>query len=259
MVIQLVVMIETIADNPIIGTFTIAERVDIKENYEYGVIDAGGDNDGIQHAVGQPRKSRVICIAALSVAAIILLAAVITLSVVFANYLKRHKPQSISAPIPLSSNITVYYAASLKSIMTEVINPTYTSTYNIGVKTVADASGTLAKSLKAGAIADILITADGKISASLLQATISGTNRPVTTWYTNWAETELGIAYNTQSTFADQFESIANNSRLWYEVLDPTKMRIGRTNPDLDPKGKQIKRVLPHFSKLFLQTPAIKP
>jgi ABC-type molybdate transport system substrate-binding protein len=227
---------ETIADNPI-GTFPIAERVDMKENYVYGVIDAAGDNDDVQHAVGQPRKSNVICIALLSVTALLLSAAVIALSLIFADYTKRHNSRTSLNTTPLSGNITVYYAASLKSIMQEVINPKYTSTYNIGVKTVADASGKLANSLKAGEIADIIITADGKISDSLLKATLPGTTRTVTTWYTNWASTELGIGYNTESTYADQFNSISNGSMPWYQVLDPATMRIGRTDPDLDPKG----------------------
>ena len=86
----------------------------------------------------------------------------------------------------------------------------------------------------------MFISADSKINAALLPIMLPSSSIPVIRWYTLWASTSLGIGYNSQSIYAPQFESIANGSKLWFDVLSSnSQMKIGRTDPDSDPKGKE--------------------
>ena len=50
----------------------------------------------------------------------------------------------------------------------------------------------------------------------------------------------VGIAYSLSSLFASVFQQVESGELLWYEALNSTTMKIGRTSPDLDPKGKHI-------------------
>ena len=51
-------------------------------------------------------------------------------------------------------------------------------------------------------------------------------------WYILFAESPLVIGYNTSSAFAAAFKT-----KPWYEVLSQPGIKIGRTDPKLDPKG----------------------
>lgn len=208
-------------------------RLDDKLNtYSFGQVEIEGveRRDEIRLNV----KHVLIVIGAVTALVVALAVAV---GVAYTVYAKKSMPLNPIVSRNFDSNVTVYYAASLNDIMTRVINPEFQTNYNIRVKTVSDASGNLAKFLKAGNVADVFISADSKISASLLPVLLPGKNVPVISWYTLWASTSLGIGYNKQSQFAPIFESIANGSIPWYKGLNPDTMKIGRTDPDLDPKG----------------------
>ena len=51
-------------------------------------------------------------------------------------------------------------------------------------------------------------------------------------WYITFARSPLVIGYNPSSRFAADFKT-----KPWYEVLLEPGIRIGRTDPRLDPKG----------------------
>ena len=52
------------------------------------------------------------------------------------------------------------------------------------------------------------------------------------TWYVAFAQSPLVIGYNASSKFAADFKT-----KPWYQVLSEPGIRIGRTDPKLDPKG----------------------
>jgi molybdate/tungstate transport system substrate-binding protein len=178
-------------------------------------------------------------LATLSIAGVALLAMTLTFAILY--FKKTVDSKTVTPSMVVTSNITVYYAASLQDVMTRLINPNFTAQSSIGVKTVSGASGVLAKLLKGGAVADVFISADKKITSSLFDPVfLPNSTIPVLRWYTFWATTRLGIAYNTESPFVDTFEKIANGTIMWYKALDPNAgMRIGRTDPNLDPKGTE--------------------
>jgi ABC-type molybdate transport system substrate-binding protein len=217
--------------------FTNPAHANDGNTYTFGHFEVGDDQERLR----KPSKSLKFRILATSsaIAGVVLLAIALTFAIL---YFKKTSDSKTATPTPMiTSNITVYYAASLQDIMTRLINPDFTAQTSIGVKTVPGASGVLAKLLKGGAVADVFISADKKIASSLFAPVhLPNSTTPVLSWYTFWATTRLGIAYNTESPFVGTFESIANKKVNWYNALDPEKgMRIGRTDPNTDPKGTE--------------------
>jgi len=51
-------------------------------------------------------------------------------------------------------------------------------------------------------------------------------------WYISFAESPLVIGYNPSSRFVDDLKN-----KSWYEVLAEPGLKLGRTDPKLDPKG----------------------
>jgi len=51
-------------------------------------------------------------------------------------------------------------------------------------------------------------------------------------WYISFAQSPLVIGYSPSSRFAAEFKT-----KPWYQVLMEPGVRIGRTDPKLDPKG----------------------
>lgn len=215
----------------------LASNVDEKGTIAYGNV-LFDESDAVEGVVMEPRKLPVNLLLLCSITTVVVAVAV-AIATYFALASRTVKTGITYLPskTPASSSITVYHAASLNNIMALWINPGYTSKYNISVKTVSDTSGNLAKKLKTGVVADVFISADGKISAALMVAMLPNSTKPVVEWYTYWASTRLGIAYNTKSRFAPLFATIANGSVPWYKVLNPATMNLGRTDPDTDPKG----------------------
>jgi molybdate/tungstate transport system substrate-binding protein len=107
------------------------------------------------------------------------------------------------------------------------VNPGFERKYNIHVIGVPAASGIVAAKLASGIPADVFISA----------STSYDTPANMISWYTYWARTPLGIAYNVNSRYADRLNAIANGSVPWYLGLDQSMMKIGRTDPNTDPKG----------------------
>jgi molybdate/tungstate transport system substrate-binding protein len=54
------------------------------------------------------------------------------------------------------------------------------------------------------------------------------------------ASTEMVIAYSPQSAFAKDFEAAAKGGEPWYAVLQKPGMKFGRTDPAVDPQGRNI-------------------
>jgi molybdate/tungstate transport system substrate-binding protein len=76
--------------------------------------------------------------------------------------------------------------------------------------------------------ADIFISAAPKVNRSLM----GKANGDWVRWYITFAQSPLVIGYNPKNRFAADFRK-----ELWYRVLSKPGIRIGRTDPKLDPKG----------------------
>jgi molybdate/tungstate transport system substrate-binding protein len=81
---------------------------------------------------------------------------------------------------------------------------------------------------------DVFISADPTVNETVL---MGDKNKNLVSWYATMASSQLVLAYNPKSAFADKFQAAAANSIPWYEVLQIPGVRFGRGDPTTDPKG----------------------
>jgi molybdate/tungstate transport system substrate-binding protein len=81
---------------------------------------------------------------------------------------------------------------------------------------------------------DIFISADPTVNETVL---MGDKNNHLVSWFATMASSQLVLAYNPKSRFADKFQAAAANAIPWYEVLQLPGVRFGRGDPMTDPKG----------------------
>ncbi len=125
--------------------------------------------------------------------------------------------------------VNVLYAGSLVNLMEHGIGPAFEEATGETFRGFAGGSNGLANQIK-GKLrrGDIFISANPKVDSALM----GPANGSWVTWYVSFAESPLMIGYSSSSRFATDFMR-----RPWYEVLTEPGIRIGRTDPKLDPKG----------------------
>jgi molybdate/tungstate transport system substrate-binding protein len=125
--------------------------------------------------------------------------------------------------------VSVLYAGSLVNLMERSVGPAFKKETGLRFSGYAAGSDKLANEIK-GKLrrGDVFISANPKINASLTGAA----NGDWVSWYINFAESPLLLGYNPRSHFADDLKS-----KRWDQVLQEKGIRIGRTDPTLDPKG----------------------
>jgi molybdate/tungstate transport system substrate-binding protein len=81
---------------------------------------------------------------------------------------------------------------------------------------------------------DVFISADPTVNETVL---MGDKNENLVSWFVTMASSQLVLAYNPKSPFADKFRAAAANTIPWYEVLQIPGVRFGRGDPMTDPKG----------------------
>ncbi|QYD67226.1 extracellular solute-binding protein [Paraburkholderia edwinii] len=139
--------------------------------------------------------------------------------------------------------INVLYAGSLVNLMERSVGPAFEKETGVHFQGYAAGSNKIANEIK-GKLrrGDVFISASPKVNTSLMGAA----NGDHVTWYVNFAESPLMIGYNPQSKFAAQFKS-----KRWDEVLQEPGIRIGRTDPKLDPKGAFTVEMMTRAATLY--------
>lgn len=128
----------------------------------------------------------------------------------------------------------VAYAGSLVNLMEHKLGPAFQHATGYTYQGKGAGSTALANQIKSKLIApDVFISASGAAYESLEGAA----NGNLVNWYMSFAATQMVIGYSSQSQFATQFQAAANGTTPWYVVLEMPGVRIGRTDPALDPKG----------------------
>jgi molybdate/tungstate transport system substrate-binding protein len=125
--------------------------------------------------------------------------------------------------------VKVLYAGSLVNLMERSVGPAFEKETGLRFQGYAAGSNKIANEIR-GKLrrGDVFISASPTVNASLMGAS----NGNHVAWYVNFAESPLMIGYNPQSRFANDFKT-----KRWDEVLQEPGVRIGRTDPALDPKG----------------------
>ncbi|WP_428483994.1 extracellular solute-binding protein [Rhodopila sp.] len=126
--------------------------------------------------------------------------------------------------------VNVLYAGSLVNLMEHGVGPAFVKAGQGRFRGYAGGSNKLANEIK-GKLrrADVFISANPKVNDDLMGTA----NDDWVSWYVVFAQSPLVIGYNPLSRFVGDLKS-----KPWYQVLQEPGIRIGRTDPKLDPKGK---------------------
>lgn len=129
-----------------------------------------------------------------------------------------------------SGTVAVIYAGSLVKLMEDDLGPAFQRASGYSFEGFGGGSGEDAQQIK-GKVRklDVFISAASSADTELQGAA----NGNWVNWYATFASTPLVLGYNPASRFGKELA----HGRPWYEVLLQPGIRVGRTDPKLDPKG----------------------
>jgi molybdate/tungstate transport system substrate-binding protein len=144
-----------------------------------------------------------------------------------------------------ADTVSVLYAGSLVNLMEHSIGPAFNKATGDTFQGFAAGSNALVNQIK-GQLrrGDVFISANPMVNDSLTGAA----NGDWVSWYVNFAQSPLVIGYNPSSKFAADLKS-----RPWSAVMQEAGIRIGRTDPKLDPKGALTIQLLDHAEQVYNQ------
>lgn len=153
-----------------------------------------------------------------------------------------------------SGTVQVMYAGSLESIMEKRLAPAFQQDTGYTFAGEAKGSAALANEIK-GKLRrpDIFISASAGVNKQLMGAA----NGNYVSWYLNFARSQMVIGYNPNSHFAADFQAATSGSKPWYQVLEEPGLRLGRTDPILDPKG-QATIYLMELAETYYNQPGLR-
>lgn len=126
-------------------------------------------------------------------------------------------------------SVSVLYAGSLQALMNSRVGPAFQRATGYTFSGYPAGSKDLASEIKGKVrMGDVFISAAPGVNHSL-QGSANGN---WVSWYAPFATTQLVLGYNRSSSFAG-----ALRSRPWYRVITRPGVRLGFTDPKLDPKG----------------------
>src|SRR6185503_4154742 len=132
-------------------------------------------------------------------------------------------------------SVSVLYAGSLATVMENGLGPAFAKA--TGYEYQGEAQGSLgaARMIRDGLRRpDVFISADPSVNERVL---MGSSNNNLVTWFLTLASSQLVLAYNPNSKFADKFQAAETGSVQWYDVLKTPGLRFGRGDPRTDPKG----------------------
>jgi ABC-type molybdate transport system substrate-binding protein len=140
--------------------------------------------------------------------------------------------------------VRVLYAGSLVNVFERELAPAFTRRSGITVLGRAGGSTALAHLIRDGLVpADVFVSADPGVNRIL--APLPGV--PSVRWFLTFGSTSMVIAYSPGSRFAPALHQAVDPGpagRAWFRVLASPGLRLGRTDPVLDPKGYRTLFVL---------------
>lgn len=126
--------------------------------------------------------------------------------------------------------VHVLYAGSLVNLMEHDLGPAFAKASGAHYQGYGAGSSQIAKEITGKVrTGDVFISATPSVNDTLSGAK----NGNWVTWYVTFAKAPLLLGYNPKSKFAKDLKS-----KPWNEVITEKGIRVGRTDPVLDPKGK---------------------
>ncbi|MGB8265419.1 MAG: extracellular solute-binding protein [Candidatus Velthaea sp.] len=133
--------------------------------------------------------------------------------------------------------LDVAYAGSMGSMMEGPIKTAAAQALGIAMHGRGQGSDALAKLIAGGSIApDVFIPVTPGPMTTVLQSGKATLAVPV-------ARTEMVIAYSPKSKYAQAFADAAagkSGATPWWQILQQSDLRFGRTDPATDPQGRNI-------------------
>jgi molybdate/tungstate transport system substrate-binding protein len=126
--------------------------------------------------------------------------------------------------------VAVIYAGSLSKLMEDDIGPAFQKASGYAFEGFGGGSGEDAEQIK-GRVRrlDVFVSA----SAEADEALEGAANGDWVSWYSTFATTSLVLGFDPASSYGRQLAA----GKPWYDVLGEPGIRVGRTDPKLDPKG----------------------
>jgi len=153
-----------------------------------------------------------------------------------------------AGPAYSAGYVNVLYAGSLVNLMEHGIGPAFNKATGDQFRGYGGGSVGLANQIK-GRLreGDVFISANPKVNNDLMGADNGGW----VSWYIAFAQSPLVIGYSASSKFAGAFKT-----KPWYQVLMEPGIKIGRTDPKLDPKGS-LTLTLMNQAETFYRSPGL--
>lgn len=133
-----------------------------------------------------------------------------------------------------SGTADVAYAASLQDLNEKIIAPAFTTAEGFKYTGRAGPSDGLSQEIAAGEISPNVFQSVGKDPIVKLEPKF-------TSWYVQFASTQIVVAYNPKSKYASQFKAIASGKESLaklFTLMQAPGFKLGRTDPNLDPQGR---------------------
>jgi len=131
--------------------------------------------------------------------------------------------------------VSVLYAGSLATAMENGLGAAFSKATGHAYKGEAQGSLGAARMIRDHLRSpDVFISADPTVNETVL---MGDKNENLVSWFVTMASSQLVLAYNPKSQFAEKFQAAAANKMPWYEVLQIPGVRFGRGDPSTDPKG----------------------
>ncbi len=141
---------------------------------------------------------------------------------------------SVAGLIQGSGTVNVMYAGSLVSLFEKKVGPGFQTATGFTYLGEGKGSVAIANNIKDKVrTPDVFVSADPTVNKSLQGAA----NGNYVSWWVNFARTEMVIGWSPKSNFASDLQAAKTGKKTWESVLQEPGLRLGRTDPELDPKG----------------------
>ncbi len=159
---------------------------------------------------------------------------------------------AVTLPAQAEGTLRVAYAGSMGSVMDRFLGPTFAKKQNVEYQGIGQGAYGLARLLKSKQMqADVFISITPGPIEILQKAGMIDQAVPV-------ASTQMVIVYSPKSRFAPDFAAAAAGRMPWYQVLEMPGLRLGRTDPAVDPQGQNIIFTMLLAEKYYHQPDLVK-
>jgi len=144
--------------------------------------------------------------------------------------------------------VSVLFAGSLVNYMEHDLGPSFQKAEGYGFRGFGGGSTELASEIRGKVrTGDVFISAAAAADRSLE----GSANGAWVSWYSAFMASPLELAYNPSSKFGKELR----HGIPWYKVLTQSGIRVGRTDPKLDPKGVLTVEAVNNASKKLHDPP----